>query len=141
MWLRGGVPRSRCSRQRRCSWPLRGCASPHQPRRDLCQGEQDLRCSPETSSCRQSTSGVLHGESSKRLAPPRSTNDRRYLQSTQTTVNRHNTQTIHQALSKGQPRSQDAYPLWCVMASAPSSVQWAHFPAGGAAEYPKFGDH
>ena len=48
---------------------------------------------------------VLHGESSKRLAPPRNTKHRKHLQSTQTTVNRHNSQTKHQALSKG---SQDA---------------------------------
>ena len=51
---------------------------------------------------------VLHGESSKRLAPPRNTKDRKHLQAAQTTVNRHNSQTKHQALSKGQPRSQDA---------------------------------
>ena len=46
---------------------------------------------------------VLHGESSKRLAPPRNTEDRKHLSSTQSTVNRHNSQTKHQALSKGQP--------------------------------------
>ena len=46
---------------------------------------------------------VLHGESSKRLAPPRNTKDRKHLQSTQSTVNRHTSQTKHQALSKGQP--------------------------------------
>ena len=46
---------------------------------------------------------VLHGESSKRLAPPRNTKDRKHLQSTQLTVDRHNSQTKHQALSKGQP--------------------------------------
>ena len=51
---------------------------------------------------------VSHGESSKLLAPPRNTKDRKHLQSIQTTVNRHNSQTKHQALSKGQPRSQDA---------------------------------
>ena len=33
---------------------------------------------------------VLHGESSKRLAPPRNTKDKKRLQSTQTTVNRRN---------------------------------------------------
>ena len=46
---------------------------------------------------------VLHGGSSKRLAPPRNTKDRKHLQSTQSTVNRHTSQTTHQALSKGQP--------------------------------------
>ena len=41
---------------------------------------------------------MLHGESSKRLAPP--TNKvRKHLQSTQTSVNRHNSQTKHRALS------------------------------------------
>ena len=45
----------------------------------------------------QHTASALHGESSKCLAPP-----------TQTTVIRHNSQTKHQALSKGQPRSQHA---------------------------------
>ena len=48
-------------------------------------------------------SEVLHRESSKRLALPRNTNDRKHLQSTQTTVNRNNAQPKHQALSKGQP--------------------------------------
>ena len=38
-------------------------------------------------------SHVLHGESSKRPAPPRNTKDMKYLQSTQTTVNRHTSQT------------------------------------------------
>ena len=46
---------------------------------------------------------VLHGESSKRLAPPRNTEDRKHLQSTQPSVTRHTAQTKHQALSKGQP--------------------------------------
>ena len=46
---------------------------------------------------------LLHGESSKRLAPPRNTENRKHLQSTQSTVNRHTSQTKHQALSKGQP--------------------------------------
>ena len=50
----------------------------------------------------------LHRESSKRLAPPRNTKDRKHPQSTRTTINRHNSQTKHQALSKGQPASQDA---------------------------------
>ena len=45
---------------------------------------------------------VLHKESSKLLAPPRNTKDRKHLQSTQTSVDRHNSQTKHQALSKGQ---------------------------------------
>ena len=43
---------------------------------------------------------LLHGKSSKRLAPPRNIKDRKHLQSTQSTVN---SQTKHQALSKGQP--------------------------------------
>ena len=43
----------------------------------------------------------------KRLAPPSNTKDRKHLQSTQTTVNTHKSQTKHQALSKGQPRNQD----------------------------------
>ena len=51
-------------------------------------------------------SAVLNGESPKRLAPPRNTEDRKHPQSTQT-VNRHNTQTKHQALTKGQPGSLD----------------------------------
>ena len=45
---------------------------------------------------------VLHGESSKRLAPPRNTKDRKHLQDTQSTVNRHTSQTKHQAQLKGQ---------------------------------------
>ena len=56
----------------------------------------------------ESLPAMLHGESSKRLAPPRDTKDRKHLQSVQRTVNRHNSQTKHQALSKGQSRSQDA---------------------------------
>ena len=44
---------------------------------------------------------MLHGESSKRLAPPRNTEDRKHLQSTQTTINRHNSQTKH--YRKGSP--------------------------------------
>ena len=49
------------------------------------------------SSCRRHNREViasvaLHGQSSKRLAPPRNTKDRKHLQSTQTTVNRHNSQ-------------------------------------------------
>ena len=51
---------------------------------------------------------VLHGERFKRLIPPRNTKHRRHLQSTQTTINRHNSHTKHLALSKGQPGSQDA---------------------------------
>ena len=49
--------------------------------------------------------GVFHGESYKRLAPPRNTKRQEHLriQSTQSTVNRHSSQTKHQALSKGQP--------------------------------------
>ena len=47
---------------------------------------------------------VLHGESSKCLAPPRNTKDRKHLQSTQSTGNRHTSQTKHQTLLKGQPR-------------------------------------
>ena len=54
---------------------------------------------------------VLHGESSKRLAPPRKTKDRKHLQSIQTTVNRHNSQTKHLELSKGQPGSQETLPV------------------------------
>ena len=50
----------------------------------------------------------LHGDSAKRLAPPRHTKDRKHLQSTQTTVNRHNPQTKHQAPSKEQPKSKVA---------------------------------
>ena len=46
---------------------------------------------------------VLHGESSKRVAPPRNTKDRKHLQSTQSTVNQHTSQTKHQVLSNGQP--------------------------------------
>ena len=46
---------------------------------------------------------MLHGQSSKRLAPPRNSQDRKHLQSTQRTVNRHTSQTKHQALSNGQP--------------------------------------
>ena len=42
------------------------------------------------------------------LAPPRKTKDWKHLQSTQTTVNRHNSQSKHQALLKRQRRSQDA---------------------------------
>ena len=38
---------------------------------------------------------MLHGESSKRLAPPRNTKDRTHLRSALTTVNRHNSQTKH----------------------------------------------
>ena len=37
------------------------------------------------------------------LAPPRKGKDRETLQSTQSTVNRHTSQTKHQSLSKGQP--------------------------------------
>ena len=50
---------------------------------------------------------VLHGGSPKRPAPPRNIKDRKHPQSTRSTVNRHNTQTKHQALSKGQPGRQD----------------------------------
>ena len=49
---------------------------------------------------------VLHGESIKRLAPPRNTKDRRHLQSTQSTVNRHTSQTKHHALSNGLPAAE-----------------------------------
>ena len=52
---------------------------------------------------------VLHGECSKRLALPRNTRDWKHLQSAQTTVNLHKSQTKHQALSKGQPRRQLAH--------------------------------
>ena len=48
-------------------------------------------------------SSELHGESCKRLAPPRNTKYRIHLQSTQSTVNRHNSQTKHQALRKCSP--------------------------------------
>ena len=51
---------------------------------------------------------VVLGKTSKRLAPPRNTKDRKHLQSTQTIVNRHNSQSKHQALSKGRPMSQGA---------------------------------
>ena len=51
---------------------------------------------------------VLNGESSERLAPPRNAKYSKHLQSTWTTVHWHNSQSKHQALSKGQPRSQDA---------------------------------
>ena len=51
---------------------------------------------------------VLHGESSKRLAPPRNTKAWKRLPSAQTNGNRHDSQKKHQALSKGQPGSQDA---------------------------------
>ena len=47
---------------------------------------------------------VLHGGSSKRLAPPRNTRDRKHLQSTQSTVNRQTSQTKHQSHWKGRPR-------------------------------------
>ena len=52
---------------------------------------------------------VLHVESSNAWhTPPRNTEDRSHLQLTQATLNRHNAQTKHQELSKGQqrPRSQ-----------------------------------
>ena len=49
---------------------------------------------------------VLHGESYKYLAPPRNQKEREHLQSTQTTANRHNSQTKHQAPSKTQPKSR-----------------------------------
>ena len=49
---------------------------------------------------------VLHGESSKYLAPPRNTKGTERLQSTQMTTKRHNSQTKHQAPSKGQPKSR-----------------------------------
>ena len=51
---------------------------------------------------------VLHGESTKRLAQPRDTKVRKLPKSAQTIVNRHTSQTNHQALSKGQPRNQGA---------------------------------
>ena len=51
---------------------------------------------------------VLHGESSKRMAPARNTTDRKHLELTETTANRHNSQTKHQAPSKGQPKRQVA---------------------------------
>ena len=49
---------------------------------------------------------VLHGESYKRLAPPRNTTKPKHLQSTQTTVKSHNSPTKHRAPSKEQPTGQ-----------------------------------
>ena len=49
---------------------------------------------------------VLHRERPKHLAPPRSTKEREHLRSKQTTANPHNSQTNHQAPSKGQPKNQ-----------------------------------
>ena len=46
---------------------------------------------------------VLHGESSQRQA--QTTQDRDHLESAQTTANRHNSQTKHQASSKGHSES------------------------------------
>ena len=46
---------------------------------------------------------MSQGESSKRLAALRITKDGKHLQSTQSTVNRHTSQTKHQALPEGQP--------------------------------------
>ena len=51
------------------------------------------------------SSTVLHGESSKHLAPPRNTKDKEDLQSTQMTANRHNSQIKHQAPLQGQSKS------------------------------------
>ena len=45
---------------------------------------------------------VLHGESSQRLAQPRNTKNREHQQSAQMTANGQNSQTKHQAPSKGQ---------------------------------------
>ena len=49
---------------------------------------------------------MLHGESTTHLAPPRNTKHRERLQLTQMTAKRHNSQTKHQAPSKGQPKSR-----------------------------------
>ena len=67
--------------------------------------------------------GVLQGESSKRLVPPRNTKDMKDLQSTQTTVYRHNSQTKHLALSKGQPGSQDTQHQSAQLLCTPSAQQ------------------
>ena len=66
---------------------------------------------------------VLYGESSKRLAPPRNTKDRKHLQSTQTTVDRHNSQTKHLVLSKGQLGSQDTQHQSAQQPCTPSAQQ------------------
>ena len=68
---------------------------------------------------------VLHRESSTRLAPPRNTKDRKHLQSTQTTVNRHNSQTKHLELlvSKGQPGSRDTQHQPAQLPCTPSAQQ------------------
>ena len=71
----------------------------------------------------QALSPVLHGESSKRLASPRNTTDRKHIQSTQTTVNRHNSQTMHLAVSKGQPGSQGTQHQSAQQPCTPSAQQ------------------
>ena len=53
---------------------------------------------------RVAAEAVLRAESYKHLAPPRNTNNKQYLQSTQTTINRHNSQTKQPAPSKDQPK-------------------------------------
>ena len=53
-------------------------------------------------------------------------NGRKHLPSAQMTVNWHNSQNKHQALSKGQPRSQDAQQTSTAAVHAPSTATTRH---------------
>ena len=75
----------------------------HQSTNNVFHGAQSIITSIATQALRQF---VLHGERSKQQGPPRNTNDRDLLQSTQMTAKRHISQTKHQAPSKGQPKSR-----------------------------------
>ena len=76
---------------------------------NLCAATDTCLNLPESSAPIHVTAdcAVLHRESSKRPAPPRNTKDREHLQPT--TANRHNSQTTHQAPSKGQSHNTNQH--------------------------------
>ena len=83
--------------------------APRKAQTNVCEHTCNLKPCMRTHLCHTTLASVAQGESPKRLAPPRNTKDREHLHSTQTTANRHCSQTRHQAPSKGHPKSQGAY--------------------------------